>query len=277
MKNLFFTSILFAGLSFQTFSQGNSGNSNDNGNSGDNPGETITSGDNSNNGNTRWKLDGNMLEGEKFIGTLNEKDLIFKSNNIEGLRITPAKDFKVPGLIYMDHYKTIDSTKENFLTVDYTGKLKSLDRSGLTKALIGQIYLDPCGETSDGDGSIIPVWASKPEVNGYGILWTGETCAPARVGIGTENPEATLDVIGNTNITGSLSIGILPSNYNARLHIIQPYTQRNGLTVELTSTSPSATGVGANIVVNSDNRKAFAVYNNLYQREVFRVMGDGQV
>ena len=43
-------------------------------------------------GNTHWGINGNSADSTSYIGTTNNQDLIFKSNDVEGLRLVEEGD-----------------------------------------------------------------------------------------------------------------------------------------------------------------------------------------
>jgi hypothetical protein len=96
-------------------------------------------------------------------------------------------------------------TARGVLFVDENG---SMLRGG-HQFLANIAYLEDCFLLMNPDGTNqqvpAPSWASLGTTN-YGILYTGANC-PARVGIGTNNPLAQLDVRGNQYLTGKLSVG----------------------------------------------------------------------
>lgn len=223
------------------------------------------------NGNTRWKLDGNMLEAEKFIGTINEKDLIFKSNSQEALRLTPDKKMIIPGQVYMDLHRPIDPGKENILTIDHNGLLKGMETDVLAKAL----YSDPCYFTKD--DFILPVWANiEGTTMGGGILYTGANCAPAKVGIGTDNPLSRLHVVGGI-IGSEMALGTSDFG-NAHLTILEPSKSKGGILINLTNQEDYFnSGVGVKTIVNNANTKAMTVEDGASNKDVFRIYGSGLI
>lgn len=75
-----------------------------------------------------------------------------------------------------------------------------LDENGIPKGIAPDAFLninEPClqldfAPVGAPPSSPTPIWANKP-----GVLWTGDPC-PAKVGIGTNDPHARLDVRGVT-------------------------------------------------------------------------------
>lgn len=222
--------------------------------------------------NTRWKLDGNMLDGtEKFIGTKNEKDLIFKSNSQEVMRLRPDKGMMIPGQMYMEMHKPTDPGKENILTIDKDGKVKSMEKAGL----LNTIYGNPCFFSSkDGVTNYIysPAWASEP-----GKMYTGVPC-DANIGIGTDEPIETLDVRGS-GFFANIGLGE-HSDINNKLTLLQSDPHRNGIVVNITGSNPNLLeGVGIKTIVNNPLRKAMTVVDGsgTTEKEVFRVYGNGLI
>ena len=167
-----------------------------------------------------------------------------------------------------------DSTlsDERFLMIKPNGKVESMEKSGLVDLIEEEAYGKECRSGSGQE--ITSFWKSTPNVN-YGILSTGSDC-PARVGIGIGNPTATLDVRGNAFISGNTGVGVAPNN-DSRLYVKQQNPTRDALTVEFTSNSNNTTGVGIKTIIDNDERIAMTVYNAEYERDVFRVLGNGNV
>lgn len=170
-------------------------------------------GNNTENGNSgnaliHWKLNGNQATNSHFFGTVNEADLVFKTNATERLRISKTGEIIFPQLS--------NSEKETrLLTVDETGKTKAMRFKG-AGGLLNQVYetdcfglqgLDEQGNPSGPISYMMPTWASKSGVDAPGTLYTGSSC-PVNVGINTANPDATLHVGGSGYFTSNMGIGI---------------------------------------------------------------------
>ena len=228
------------------------------------------------NAQAQWKLVGNNADTTKFVGTTNNVDLIFKRNNIEGFRLLDDTATKFLGEVYLDKFKEVPPInsgppKEVFLKVDNFGKITSTDKSGLLQS----IYLQPATCLLTGTGVGIPVWAAKEALT-YGILYTGIDC-PARVGIGTDNPNSTLTVAGTGFFSSELSVNVLP-NTKYQLDIETTLVKQAGIHLFNFHPLQITTNVyGIQNVVMNDNLIAYAVTKFSDNKDVFRVMGDGRV
>ncbi len=172
---------------------------------------------------TDWKLSGNSVLFDSRLGTNNGYDLIFETANTERMRLkdngfigigtlAPEATLHVVGNVKMDGVirlgDFVDASAEpmRFVYTDESGILKILSGS----QLIQNFYAVECFPFTSADGTILtypaPSWASAPGgTDGEpGRLWTGNVC-PANVGIGTANPEYSLDVKGSLFSGNSLS------------------------------------------------------------------------
>lgn len=90
------------------------------------------------------------------------------------------------------------STHNRIAIIRPNGRIRSFGLPEIQEYL----YADRCLRCDNQpNATISPIWA-----NDCGILYTGANC-PASVGIGTNAPSEALDVIGNTNISGTLKVG----------------------------------------------------------------------
>ncbi|PIQ14751.1 MAG: hypothetical protein COW67_12080 [Flavobacteriales bacterium CG18_big_fil_WC_8_21_14_2_50_32_9] len=159
---------------------------------------------NSNAGGINWKLSGNQATSSDFIGTTNNQNLVLKCNNITALEIAPNSESKFMGDVFLEKLKPVTPLPPNevrIVTADNNGKLTSLDRSGLVSAIYDPQIQCPI----DLNGLFVPVWSAKGLTPTLGALYTGVNC-PAWVGIGTDNPTASLDVRGRGLFTQSLQV-----------------------------------------------------------------------
>jgi hypothetical protein len=130
-----------------------------------------------------WTINGNVgtADTNQFIGTIDNTDLLLKTNNRTALRINAGGDVVFPNI------------QSGMLYLDETGKVKT---SNVTPA--------GCAATN------LPVWRSEASV---GMLFT---CPPHKVGIGDWNVpnHIKLKVEGNTWLNGKVGIGFDPVTIN---------------------------------------------------------------
>ncbi|MBL0054553.1 MAG: SprB repeat-containing protein [Bacteroidetes bacterium] len=121
-----------------------------------------------------WTMTGNANTNPatNFIGTTDLKDLVFKTNNLERLKINANGDLKINNMV----------GKSGTLQIDATGLLYSSNMDGV---------LAPCN-------TII-----KSEWLNLSSPLTLFTCLPVKVGIGTYTPQSL------TAIAGNLSVGFV--------------------------------------------------------------------
>lgn len=179
--------------------------------------------------NNQWKITGNDADTNNFIGTINLRDIKFKTNNVEHLRLTkegklglgttnPAAKLDVYGNVILRNLLRIPNTP---LTSDLSNKFQLVvDAFGnIEKTLIGNYppwnpSLTICDlPNPDGTiGIINPYWAS-----GLNKLYT--QCPSVNVGIATTTPRVNLDVRGNA-FMNKLSMGIAdPLASEAYIHL----------------------------------------------------------
>ncbi|MCW9041669.1 MAG: hypothetical protein OQJ69_03535, partial [Flavobacteriales bacterium] len=155
----------------------------------------------------------------------------------------------------------------NLVTVNNQGKLTSLDKSGLLSAIYS--LPQPC-ITIPNAPLPTPVWSATS-----GILFTGTPC-PAKVGIGTDNPNATLDVRGTGYFTSFFGINSIPTN-QYQLHVNNSVGTTAG--IYLNTNHPQNwpnVKYGFQNVVNNNNTIAYSVTDATTNQDVFVVMGDGK-
>lgn len=178
-------------------------------------------GNNSQAPNTHWKTNGNNPNSNSYLGTNNFSPLILKTDGQERLRVMetgkigigtiPTADFDINSTTRFRKDIKIDTLdkgnpNDKILTIDGLGKVRSIERSGL---LEGIYEYQGCIPKEDNNGNVLynaPVWTATGNSQA-GILYTGQTC-PAFVGIGLDNPDVPLHVIGNAKITGELKVGL---------------------------------------------------------------------
>lgn len=248
----------FVMLSFSTIVYAQNGNGGGNGNA-NNP--------------IQWKLNGNQTTSADFIGTTNNQKVVFKSNNIVALEIQPNAEATFMGDVVVEPLIPVTPLppgEVNLVTVNNQGKLTSLDKSGLMTA----IYQPPQTCISTGNNVSLPIWSSTSTSN-YGILFTGIDC-PARIGLGTNNPNATLDVRGTGYFTSFFGINSIPTN-QYQLHVNNSVGTTAG--IYLNTNHPqnwSNVKYGFQNVVNNPNTIAYSVTDATTNQDVFVVMGDAK-
>ena len=202
------------------------------------------------NNNTIWKTQGNAADTNAFMGTTNSSGLMFKTDNLERMRIGGdgyvgigvedpqfpldlEGDFQLTGDIIFKGYENLQDSAYRFAMIDNTGRTM-FNSLNITKAISS---LEDCydilhdvhipGTTGGSGGTILAGtysdWASRIEGQ-KSILYTGSEC-PAWVGIGTDLPMTKLDVIGAGRFTQGIKAGQV-TNVNSGLYI-QNYGSSN--------------------------------------------------
>jgi hypothetical protein len=186
---------------------------------------------------TNWGTDGNVADSSSFIGTKNAACFRLKSNNLERMRISangniglgtaiPTERLDVNGNISL----TGDLIFKGYInTQDTNLRLLSVNKDGVTSTQSLSFvrdfpYIGDCYQklySLDGGFTYVPVtmasWANR--VSGSkSILYTGSTCA-SWVGIGTDNPNTRLEVVGDGHFATSLYVGTLDLNQKSGLYI----------------------------------------------------------
>jgi len=222
-----------------------------------------------------WKLNGSQVDTTQFVGTINNVDLVFKRNNVESFRLLEDTAAKFFGDVYLNKFRihptpppSSGPIQEEFLKVDNQGKIISTDKSGLLSAIYDEqlpCFLLPNNQLP------VPIWSAIP-----GVLYTGLGC-PASVGIGTDNPAASLDVRGTGYFSSFFGINTVPSN-QYQLHVNSSVGTTAG--IYLNTNHPQGwpnVKYGFQNVVNNSNTIAYAVTDLNSGFDVYRVMGDGHV
>ena len=205
--------LLILSLIFTTTSLAQNGNGNGNGN-----GQL----------NNQWKITGNVADTNNFIGTTNLRDIKFKTNSIEHLRLTkegdlglgtstPASKLDVYGNVILRNLLQLPNTPSTsslankyFLIVDSLG---NVNKTPVTNYPGWNPILTKCDLVNANGtmGILNPYWGS--ELN---KLYS--ECPSVFVGIATATPRVNLDVIGKI-YGNALSIGSDPLLNTARFHL----------------------------------------------------------
>jgi hypothetical protein len=184
-----------------------------------------------------WETQGNNADTNDFIGTTNPTALRMRTNNIERFKITkdgkigigvpnPLEKFELQGSLKLSEniifssYEDQTDTIARFLTVDENGRTKTQKLNELKSALYAidcySVCCDDAAVKSTMVGLILPSWANRIEDDKQ-ILYTGVGC-PTSVGIGTDLPDAILDVVGDARFSSGVRIGTQADSESA-LHI----------------------------------------------------------
>lgn len=186
--------------------------------------------------NSQWKTNGNVVDTNQFIGSKNERPVIFKSNNSERLRLspdgnigigtaTPQAKLDVNGeVIFRDDITilntpvTLDPINIRLLGVEPNGGVSTTNAIGLLDIMYG-----PC-DLVDINGNPIPL-VNPHWSNGLNKIYVD--CSPVNVGIGTDDPTSRLDVRGVT-FTSKIAIGGAdPVQQQEYFHLTSPSQDPN--------------------------------------------------
>ncbi len=201
----------------------------------------------------------------KVLGTAKMKDKLV----VDGLARMNG-DANVFGNFRIKSLADSTASSERWLTINPNGKVTSLDKSGLMTA----IYQPPQTCISTGNNVSLPIWSSTSTPN-YGILFTGIDC-PARIGLGTNNPNATLDVRGTGYFTSFFGINSIPTN-QYQLHVNNSVGTTAG--IYLNTNHPQNwpnVKYGFKNIVNNSNTIAYAITDANTNQDVFVVMGNAK-
>ena len=183
--------------------------------------ESTTGGDGD---GSEWDTNGNSCDTSAFIGTVNQSDLRFRTNNIERMRLTddgkfgigvtnPLEklelqgNFKLSGDAIFSNYADANDSLGKFLFVDQNGKTfpKTLDQ------LKNDLYAAPIGDLPASICKLQGIQQNPTWSNGPNKIFS--FCPEVFVGIGTNDPQKSLDVRGTTQ-TRSLEVGREYSNFS---------------------------------------------------------------
>lgn len=138
-----------------------------------------------------WTMSGNSNTNPntQFIGSTDAKDVVFKTNNNEALRLLSSGGVNVNGELKIAN----PSANSGMLFIDNNGKLVNSEAGNLPL----------CNRVGS------PIWNTNQTENSI------YTCAPTKVGIGTHIfPNAiTFHTIGNSLLEGDLELGTTSDNY----------------------------------------------------------------
>ena len=259
-----------------------------------------------------WSMEGNAnINANQFIGTTDERDLIFKANNQERLKLgagsntTPGKinitgdgetsrDFSIGRNLLIGGSFRMDSLAgEGFKWDSLSNKSYKLlfaDEEGnvVCKKPVPNISPSPCSYDQigpipwltngnvigDNESSILGTCNYKPiyiRTNGEHRMIITEN---GNIGIGTTNPSTNFHVVGNSALMGNVGIGTTnPQDYKLKIDA----GTSNGLWLEIQQTS--SYGFGFKTTVINDDTKALVVekVDGNESTVNFLVYGNGRV
>ncbi len=165
---------------------------------------------------------------------------------------------------------------DQWLTIDETGKVKSLDKAGLLNLVYSEAQALPC--LNIGTGLIpAPTWQNTTGTSGVGgipaVLYTDQDC-PFQVGIRTSTPIATLDVRGTFHASNYAGIGVTPQS-GIKLYVETNGGTESGICLDMPNTDDYI--YGYKIRLDNDNVKGVAINRLDTGEDVFRVYGDGRI
>lgn len=128
----------------------------------------------------KWNTNGNVSTGSDFIGTTNATNLVFKTNNLKAFEIDPTGDLFI---------KKLAGLGDGLLKHDNNGRIERIPfNNSFTQVL-----------SSNGVWKEISTFTGL-EVSGNNIIQT----TSGNFGIGTNSPQAKLDVNGSMKVSGEL-------------------------------------------------------------------------
>jgi hypothetical protein len=169
---------------------------------------TNSSGQNNGQGIVHWKLDGNTANENHFIGTVNEKPLVFKANSLEGIRLLTDGSIRLEQLKQQPNENTLGLPRVMVIQEDGTMAILTGEE------LASKIWFDvpnalECPQDNNGDKLVN--W--RPLKGQPAKLVAYSKCAgDVHVGINTENPLYALDVNGTSSFSQAMR---LRTNLNA--------------------------------------------------------------
>jgi hypothetical protein len=203
--------------------------------------------------------------------TLRDSVTIQKTLKIEE-NIEVIGDANFYGAFKLYNLANTSTTLNSLMIVKPNGQVGSIEKGGLQNLVYEP--LDPVIACfTDENGNLpAPIWSNiQDNIGGPGVLYTGLNCG-AKVGINTNTPVSSLEVIGTVQFSGNTAIGA-SIDVNNRLSVGQNAPNSNGLVIN--HTGGVGAGVGVRINMTNTEKKAFAVNENLEDK--FVVMNNGSL
>ena len=156
-----------------------------------------------------WSMTGNLNTNPatQFMGTSDNKDFVFRTNNIERLRITSSGNIQTSGLLKISPALL---TNYNSTYVDNTGTLRINPSPGGNNCLV----------------EVPEPWLNDNcHQNSSNIILREPFASSAKVGIGTTDPQAKLDIEGNLrigNLAGFNGFNLLSVGHDGIINSLHP-------------------------------------------------------
>lgn len=136
-----------------------------------------------------WGVNGNATSNGNFLGTTNSEPLIFKTNSLEALRIKPNGEIKIA---------SFENIGKGVVTFNNNGTLTN------------RVFPNDTNQVFCGSGNFKSVSALSGWTRTGNVLYNS---TGVNVGIGTNNPQYALDVVGSAFFTGTVSAqGVILTN-----------------------------------------------------------------
>ena len=197
-----------------------------------------------------WTMNGNAnTDSTKFIGTSDNKDFVFKTNNTERLKLMANGDIKLNasglltnggGALYVDSNGVLYNNSKDFSPCASSTGIPSWNSYNSPRKLY------TCPNVKVGIGTY-----SVPQNVIFAI--SGNTFFNGNIGIGNSNPLMPLSVIGdshldgNSTITGSLTLPLLAANQMVQIDANHKLTAVSQNSVNHWKQSTNSLGTGQDL------------------------------